>query len=265
VPFPFSMHAELVMYWLERLGAAAVDVRTVPPPQMTAALASGEIDAFCVGEPYGSLAVEQGVAHLILHTSAIWAAAPEKVLAMRRGWTACHPERAAALVRAVWRAAAWMANPQHRLAAAELLARPDYLDVAPEIVDRSLSGRLVVSPRGDERIVPHCIRFFGGAATFPWRSQAVWIADALARRTGADRKALRAVARATFRSDLYRQVLGPAGADLPGASEKLEGALHHATAVASTLGGLQLAPDRFFDGGVFDPSVGDLTDQVPKG
>lgn len=257
VPFPFSMHAELLAYWFGALGAEAAEVRTVPPPRMADAMAAGEIDAFCVGEPWGSVAVERGVASLVLPGAAIWNFAPEKVLAVRRGWAEEHPERAAALMRAVWRAAAWVAEPRHRLAAAELLARPDYVDVAPEIVDRVLAGRLVVNPKGEERRVPRLVAFFEGAATFPWRSQAVWIADALARRTGTDRTRLRAVARACFRSDLYRAVLGPVGADLPGASEKVEGALAHPTAIASTLGRLQLGPDRFFDGRVFDPILGD--------
>ena len=75
----------------------------------------------------------------------------------------------------------------------------------------------------------------------------------MARRTGADRDGLRAAARASFRPDLYRAALGPAGADLPGASEKLEGALLHRTEVASTLGTLLLGPDSFHDGRIFDP------------
>ena len=80
---------------------------------------------------------------------------------------------------------------------------------------------------------------------------------ALAASTGGDRRRLRAAARAAFRADLFRRVLGEIGADLPGASEKLEGAMDTRTAVASTLGGLLLGPDRFFDGRVFDPTEGD--------
>ena len=82
VPFPFSMHAELLYFWLERLGLKVpqdLDVRTFPPPLMAEAMAAGEIDAFCVGEPWGSLAVENGVAEILLPSSAIWNRAPEKV------------------------------------------------------------------------------------------------------------------------------------------------------------------------------------------
>jgi NitT/TauT family transport system ATP-binding protein len=254
VPFPFSMHAELLNYWMASIPMpGGVEIRTVPPPDMVAALLSGEIDAFCVGEPWGSLAVERGAAELILSTSAIWQFAPEKVLAVRHDWAETNRETAFRLMRAVWRAARWLSEPSNRITASEILAREAYLDLPAEIIERSLRGRIVLNARGVEHSIPRCPEFFAGAATFPWRSQALWIADSLARRTGHDSGVLRAAARSCFRSDLYRAALGPIGADLPGASEKLEGALPHRTEVSSTLGKLVLGPDRFFDGRVFDP------------
>jgi NitT/TauT family transport system ATP-binding protein len=258
VPFPLSMHAALVGCWLDGVCApGGLDLVTVPPPRMGAAMAAGEIDAFCVGEPWGSVAVEMGAAHLILPGAAIWQFAPEKVLAMTRRTVEAEPERAAALMRAVWRGARWLGDPSHAMAAAEVVGAEGYLDVSPEILERTLVGRLVVDGHGREARVPRAIEFFAGAANFPWRSQGLWIAEELARSTGADRARLRAAARAAFRADLFRSVLGPIGADLPGASEKLEGAMATQTAVASTLGRLVLGPDRFFDGRVFDPIAGD--------
>jgi NitT/TauT family transport system ATP-binding protein len=156
-------------------------------------------------------------------------------------------------MRAVWRACRWIAEAENVGTVTELLGRPDYLDVDPAILERPLRGRMAINARGDERRVPHAIEFYRGAATFPWRSQALWIAESMARRMGADRAALREAARACFRPDLYRAALGPAGADLPGASEKLEGALSHRSEVASTLGTLLLGPDWFCDGQIFDP------------
>lgn len=97
VPFAFSMHRELIHYWLGSLGLplpTGLEICTVPPPRMAEALAAGEIDAFCVGEPRGSVAVETGAGELILPGSAIWAAAPEKVLAARAGWAEAEPDRA---------------------------------------------------------------------------------------------------------------------------------------------------------------------------
>jgi two-component system, oxyanion-binding sensor len=57
-----------------------------------------------------------------------------------------------------------------------------------------------------------------------------------------------------FRTDLYRHHLRRAGADLPGASARIEGAMTHPTAVASEKGQMILGPDAFFNGDTFDPA-----------
>ena len=61
------MHVELLHYWLQSLGEGLrFEVRTVPPPRMAEAAADGQIDVFCVGEPWGSVAAETGAAQLVL-------------------------------------------------------------------------------------------------------------------------------------------------------------------------------------------------------
>jgi ABC-type nitrate/sulfonate/bicarbonate transport system substrate-binding protein len=260
VPFPFSMHAELLYYWLGALGLQApqaLTIRTVPPPLMADAIAAGEIDAFCVGEPWGSIAVETAVGELLLPSAAIRRFAPEKVLATRGGWAEENAELAGRLMRAVWRAGRWLGNAGKGTTAAELLARPEYLDLPAEVIDRALRGELVISPRGEVRKVPQFLEFFAGAAAFPWRSQGAWIGTQIAARMGLDRAEAAAAGRAVFRTDLYRQHLREAGAELPGASEKVEGAIARPTPAASESGRLFLAEDRFFDGRIFDPSAQD--------
>ena len=258
VPFPFSMHAELVHYWLENLGLplpAELDIRTVPPPRMTEAVAAGEIDAFAVGEPWGSQAVERGVGELLLPGTAIWAFAPEKVLAVRQGWADENEDLAGRLMRAVWHACGWLGAPENRFLVSDLLSGPDRLPIAAEVIDRALSGRMVISAEGEERESANMIVFSGGAATFPWRSQAAWIGAQLARRYGLDPAAAARSAAEVYRPDLYRRHLRAAGADLPGASAKLEGALTAPTAVASERGQMILPADRFFDCRIFDPDA----------
>ncbi|NKX44445.1 ABC transporter substrate-binding protein [Roseicyclus persicicus] len=256
VPFPFSMHVELLHVWCAAtpLSRIRIDIRTVPPPLMAQALAAGEIDAFCVGEPWGSVSVEGGAGALLLPGSAIWAFAPEKVLATRTDWAETEPHLLGRLMRAVWRAGRWLSLPDSRTAAAEMLSRRSWLDVPSEVVDRALSGFLTVSPSGEVREAPRFLEFHRGAATFPWRSQAKWIGGQIARRTGLDPAMAMQRAATVFRSDLYRAAMRGTGADLPGASEKLEGSLANATAVASGSGRLILERDVFFDGRVFDPS-----------
>jgi ABC-type nitrate/sulfonate/bicarbonate transport system substrate-binding protein len=255
VPFPFSMHTELLDYWLPR---AAPDLkfslRTVPPPRMAEALKAGEIDGFCVGEPWGSHAVELAGARLVVSGAAIWSQAPEKVLATRAGWAEEQPERAGRLMRAIWRAGRWAATPQNRTTLAELLARPEYLNVAPHLIDRALTGRLLIDSAGPEIESPQFQSFDQGAASFPWRSQAAWIGDRLAKRCGLRLTEAHNRACATFRSDLYRLHLGPAGAALPRSSEKAEGVLNQSETVPGVTSTLILPRNRFFDGQIFDPT-----------
>jgi NitT/TauT family transport system ATP-binding protein len=192
---------------------------------MADAIVADEIDAFCVGEPWGSIAVEQGVGELILPGSAIWAFAPEKVLAARHDWVQDNPDIVRALMRAVFEASKWLGEEENRLVASELLARSDYVDVPATVIDRALSGRLVTRKRALGTTTDRFLAFHASAATFPWRSQAAWIAAKLAARIGLDRAEAIRTAKACFRSDLYRENLGGLGLDMPGASEKIEGAL----------------------------------------
>ncbi|MAY88040.1 MAG: nitrate transporter [Pseudooceanicola sp.] len=256
VPFPFSMHAELLYYWLNALGLPApqsVEIHTVPPPLMSDAIAAGDIDAFCVGEPWGSMAVENGLGELLLPGNAIWAFAPEKVLAVRTDWAETEPQLLGRLMRAVWRAGRWLAQPDSHTAASEMMSRPEYLDVAPEIIDRALVGHLTIAANGEQRRVERFLEFHHGAATYPWRSQAAWIGRQLAARTGLDRAEAIRTARDVFRTDIYRRMLRDVGAELPGASDKIEGSVLHEAPVASESGRLTLLRDSFFDRRIFDP------------
>jgi NitT/TauT family transport system ATP-binding protein len=258
VPFRFSTHTLLLRHWLRAAGmdAAQVDILTVPPPRMAEALAGGEIDAFCVGEPWGSLAVDGGAGWLLLPGRAIWATPPEKVLAARTDWAAGQPGLTGRLMRAVWRAGRWLDRPDNRGTAAELLARPEYLNLPVELVERALHGRLVVTPQGETRIRNDFVTFHDHAAAFPWRSIGALFGRSLAIDAGLDPMAAMRAGASVYRTDLFRQHLRDAGADLPGASARVEGAMTHLTAVASERGRMILAPDRFFDGWTFDPPPG---------
>jgi len=226
VPFPFSMHAELLYYWLSALGLPApqgIQIQTVPPPLMGQAIADGEIDAFCVGEPWASMSVENGVGELLLPGAAIWSWAPEKVLAVRHDWAKSETQLALRLVRAVWKAGRWLDQPDNRLMASEILARPTYLNIATDVIDRALNGELIINRNGDERRVRNFVSFFEHDATFPWKSQAAWIGAQLARRIGLDRDDAVNAAKAVFRTDLYRAALTGESVSLPQHDEKTEG------------------------------------------
>jgi len=257
VPFTFSTQFELVSHWLGACGFShdELELVTVPPPKMADAVAAGEVDAICVGEPWASFAVERGVAALLLPGIAIWAAPPEKALVLRRDFTEARPDETGALMRALWRAGRWLDDPAHRGTAAEILSRAEYLDLPSELAERGLAGKLMVASGGEMRGAPGFIAFNAGAASFPWKSIAALIGGNIARRRGIDPAWAMQAAMAHFRTDLYRQHLRPAGAALPGASLRLEGMLTEDRTVPAEKGQMILRADRFFDGFTFEPEI----------
>ncbi|AEI95890.1 CmpA/NrtA family ABC transporter substrate-binding protein [Roseobacter litoralis] len=247
VPFHYSMHRLLLSLWTSNAPDLQIEEITVPPPRMADAVADGFVDAFWVGEPWGSVAVGQDVAQLMMTGKDVWQFAPEKVLAARHDWVEGNGDAAAQLMRAVYKASAWLDAKKNTPLAVEILARSEHLSMSPDLIDPALSGDIVTKRNTAPTPVGRFLQFHKHAATFPWRSQAAWIASQL----GADAVGIEK-AKACFRADLYRQNLAGIGADMPGASEKEEGALHFETAVASSRGHMILSPDAFFDGRTYD-------------
>ncbi len=255
VPFPFSMHMELINYWLSRIPemeGVEISTQTVPPQLMPDAIEADEIDLFCVGEPWGSFAVESCNASLILPCKAIWKTAPEKVLAVKSGWADTYRDEAAALLEAVHLSARYISDTANVDTVCEILAREAYVNVNSELIERALTGNIWINSARDMENVPRFLEFHKGAASFPWRSGAKWIAKQIAERNGLDVAHSMAKAGAIFRTDLYRDLLKTSGIDFPGASEKIEGSLEVPTAVSSERGEMILETDVFFDRNVFD-------------
>ncbi|MFT5787345.1 MAG: ABC-type nitrate/sulfonate/bicarbonate transport system substrate-binding protein [Ascidiaceihabitans sp.] len=247
VPFPFSMHRLLLSYWTASAPDLKVEVVTVPPPRMADAVADGHVDAFWVGEPWGSAIVGRGLGSILMAGRHVWGFAPEKVLAARHNWIADNPDTTRHLMRAVYQSARWLDLEKNKPLAIEILGRSEHLNLSHEVIEPAVTGFLTLSQGGTPTRIDRFLMFHDHAASFPWRSQAAWIAGQL----GADASGI-AQAKQCFRTDLYRKNLGPIGADLPGASEKVEGAIREETAVASSRGQIILASDAFFDGRTFD-------------
>jgi NitT/TauT family transport system ATP-binding protein len=247
VPFHYSMHRLLLSYWSSAMPDLQIEDITVPPPRMADAVADGFVDAFWVGEPWGSVAVGQDVAQLMMAGRDVWQFAPEKVLAARHDWVTQNEDNARRLMRAVYQASAWLDAKKNKPLAIEILARSEHLSLSPDLIDPALTGHIMPKQGATPVEIDRFLQFHKHAAGFPWRSQAAWIAHHL----GADAMGI-TKAKASFRSDLYRQNLSGIGVDMPGASEKEEGVLRFETAVASTRGHMILAPDAFFDGRTFD-------------
>jgi two-component system, oxyanion-binding sensor len=196
--------------------------------------------------------VLSGHGHIATVKAAIWRSSPEKVLGVEERWAAVNPDALSALLRALYHAARWCAEDANRDELAALMAGPAYLARPTEWTLPALSGHLLLS--GEVRTVPDFFLSFARAATFPWKSHALWFYTQMVRWGQVEHNARNAsVARDTYRPDLYRAALKPLGAALPAANAKVEGALKTATPVGSAGASLVLGPDGFFDGAIFDP------------
>jgi len=254
----YSSHNYMLRYWLAACGVAPdrlVEITTVAPPFCADALEAGEVDAICVGEPWGSVAVERGVGRMVLATAQIWRRGVEKVLALREPVLEDRREPVEALIRALRRAGAHFVDPANWEANAAILARGEYLDGDATLIRRAISDRLLLARGGDEVHFADFMFQHREAANFPWVSQAEWLYTQMVRWDGlAFDAADAAKAARVFRPDVYRSALKGSGEPLPGASSKVEGSLEGPLAVTTQQGAITLSDNRFFDGAVFDPA-----------
>jgi two-component system, oxyanion-binding sensor len=215
--FPFSTHNYQLRFWMAAGGVDPdedVHLVVLPPPYMVDSLANGHVDAFCVGAPWNSVAVDLGIGHILHFVSDILVSAVEKVLAVRQSWSEKNPDILASLIRAASRAAQFIEQPENRAEAAGILAKPEYIGVDAEVILRTLGGRLKISPDGAIRESSRYLLVGREGAARPDPAQAAWLYAQMVRwgQTAMQPEALRA-AMGVFRPDLYDAATGqPANA-----------------------------------------------------
>jgi NitT/TauT family transport system ATP-binding protein len=213
--FPFSTHNYQLRFWMAAGGVDPdedVHLVVLPPPYMVDSLANGHVDAFCVGAPWNSVAVDLGVGHILHFVSDILVRAAEKVLAVRQNWSEKNPEVLAALVRAHILATAFIEEPQNRAETARILAQPDRIGVDAEVIRRTLDGRLKISPDGAMRESSRYLLVGREAAARPDPVQAAWLYAQMVRwgQTTMRSDALK-TAMSVFRPDLFDAASGHKG------------------------------------------------------
>lgn len=251
----FSGHNYELRYWLAGCGIDPdrdIELLVLPPPEMPNALLMGAIDGYCVGEPWNTAGVLTGRGHIATSKAAIWRSSPEKVLGVNARWADRAPDALIALLRALYKSASWCADAANAEALATLLSEPAYVGRPAEWLLPAISGNLPIN-NGKVLKAPDFWLPQAKAATFPWKSHALWFYSQMVRWGQVAHDARNAdVARNTYRPDIYRTALRSLGVALPSANSKVEGSLVRETPVGST-GALTLGPDGFFDGALFDP------------
>ncbi|HKO88868.1 MAG TPA: CmpA/NrtA family ABC transporter substrate-binding protein [Burkholderiales bacterium] len=214
--FPTGTHAMWLYYWLAAHGIHPFnDVKTitVPPPQMVANMRVGNMDGFCVGEPWNNRAIMDKIGFTANTTQDVWKDHPEKVLGCQADFIAKYPNTARAMTAAVLDAGKWIdASISNRRKTAETVGDKSYVNCDTEVILARMLGRYDngIGKVWDE---PDYMKFYNdGHVSFPYLSDGMWWLTQH-RRWGLLKEDpdYLAVAKAVNRIDVYKQAATAVG------------------------------------------------------
>ena len=175
--FPTGTHAMWLNYWLANYGIDPYkDVKniTVPPPQMVANMRVGNMDGYCVGEPWGNRAIADKIGFTAVTTQDLWKDHPEKVLGTTAEFTDKYPNTARAMIMAVLEASRYIDTMANRRGVAEIIADKSYVNCPVDIIDQRMEGRYE-DGLGKKWNDPNYMKFHNdGAVNFPYLSDGMW-------------------------------------------------------------------------------------------
>jgi nitrate/nitrite transport system substrate-binding protein len=176
--FPTGTHAMWLYYWMAANGINPMSdakVITVPPPQMVANMRVGNMDGFCVGEPWNHRAIIDGIGITAATTQDIWKDHPEKVLGTTAEFVKKNPNTARAVTAAILEASQWIdASLGNKNKMAETIADKSYVNTSVDAINQRILGRYQ-NGLGKTWDDPNYMKFFNdGAVNFPYLSDGMW-------------------------------------------------------------------------------------------
>ncbi len=218
--FPTGTHTMWLNYWLaasEINPLKDAKVITVPPPQMVANMRVGNMDGFCVGEPWNHRAIMDGIGITAITTQDIWKDHPEKVLGTSADFVKKNPNTCRAVMMAVLEASRWIdASLANKMKMAETVAEKSYINTGVDAINQRILGRYQ-NGLGKTWDDPNHMKFFNdGAVNFPYLSDGMWFLTQH-KRWGLlkDHPDYLAVAKQVNQIDLYKQVASAMKINVP--------------------------------------------------
>ena len=143
--FPTGTHAMWLYYWLAAHGINPMQdakVITVPPPQMVANMRVGNMDGYCVGEPWNHRAIADGIGITAVTSQDIWKDHPEKALGTQLDFVKKHPNTCRAVTAAIIEAGKWIdASLTNKNKMAETVAERAYVNTSVDVINQRILGR----------------------------------------------------------------------------------------------------------------------------
>jgi len=176
--FPTGTHAMWLYYWLATYGVHPFnDVKTitVPPPQMVANMRVGNMDGYCVGEPWPYRAIVDKIGFTAETSQGLWKDHPEKALGTTAEFVERYPNTARAMTAAIIDAGRWIdASLVNRQKTAEIVADRSYVNTDKEVIVARMLGRYDngIGRTWDDK--DHMKFFNDGYVTVPYLSDGMW-------------------------------------------------------------------------------------------
>ena len=264
--FPVSTHNYEIRYWLAAAGIhpgmytetdiggrtdAQVELSVTPPPMMPATLEAGNIQGYCVGEPWNQQAVAKGIGVPVTTNYDVWKNNPEKVFGVTQAWADENPETMLAVTKALIKAGRWLDETDadgklvNREEAARILSRPDYVGADYDVIKNSMTGFFFFQ-KTDKRPMPDFNVFYKYYCTYPWYSDGVWFLTQM-RRWGQITEAKPAEWYHEMAQEVYKPEIYLAAAKL-----LVEEGFIDETEVPWDTDGYKPATDEFIDGVSYD-------------
>src|SRR6266487_403312 len=174
--FPPGTHAMWIRYWLASGGIHPdkdVSLITIPPAQMVANMKVEKMDGFCVGEPWNLRAIADGIGFTVTTTQKMWPDHPEKVCAFTEEFATKNPKTVKAVLKALHLASVHLDKLDNRTKAAEVVARPTYINCPKEIILDRLQGKYDYGD-GTKEQDPNYMIFNQRSCNFPSRTYGYW-------------------------------------------------------------------------------------------
>jgi nitrate/nitrite transport system substrate-binding protein len=216
--FPGGTHDIWLRYWLAAAGVSqkTSKIITIPPPQMVANMKVGNMDGFCVGEPWNGVAVKQDIGFTEISTQDIWKHHPEKALVVNKKFSEERTEDLKNVMKAVLEACKWLDNRANRKKASPIIGK--YINAPADVIEARLMGDYNLGcDQGTEIYTDNYMLYHrNGETNMPRKSHAIWFMAQFVRfeylpqapdyKTIADKLIL---------SDLYKEVATSMNIKLP--------------------------------------------------
>ncbi|MEC5385913.1 CmpA/NrtA family ABC transporter substrate-binding protein [Uliginosibacterium sp. H3] len=176
--FPTGTHAMWLYYWLATYGIDPFkDVKNivVPPPQMVANMRVGNMDGYCVGEPWGQRAIVDKIGFTAVTTQDIWTDHPEKVLGCTADFVKKYPNTARAMMCAILEASMWIdASAANRSTTADVVSAKSYVNTDADVIRSRMIGQYE-NGLGKSWSEKNYMKFYNdGAVNYPYLSDGMW-------------------------------------------------------------------------------------------